>query len=99
MTEKRNSPIIVRININSIRNKFDLLISRIKDDLDVLLICETKIDDSFPTAQFLMNGFSKPYRLEHSSNVWETFPYVRDNIPSRLLGIVSQKILGKSSLN
>lgn len=99
MIKKRNSPIIVRINIKSIRNKFDLLISRINDDLDVLLICETKIDDSFPTAQFLMSGFSKPYRLEHSSNVWGTFLYVRDNIPSRLLGIISQKILDKSSLN
>ena len=33
------------------------------NNIDVLLVSETKLDDSFPTAQFLLDGFSKPYRL------------------------------------
>ena len=40
-----------QININSIRNKFDLLMNIIKNEIDILMISETKID-SFPISQF-----------------------------------------------
>ena len=46
---------------------------------------ETRLDDSFPTAQFPLNGFCKLYRLGRSSNGGGILLYVRDNIPSRLL--------------
>ena len=52
---------------------------------DILLLSETKLDDSFPTAQFSLNDFSKPYRLDRSSNGGAIILYVRDDIPSRLL--------------
>ena len=51
----------------------------------VLEVSETKLDDSFPTAQFSLNGFCKPYRLDRSSNGGGILLYVRDDIPSRLL--------------
>ena len=47
-----------RININSIRNKFDLLINIIKNEIDIFMISETKIDNSFPISQFTMTGYS-----------------------------------------
>ena len=56
-----NRPIIAQLNINSIRNKFEFLEKVICDNLDILLISETKLDDSFPSAQFLLDEFSKPY--------------------------------------
>ena len=68
------------MNINSVRNKFDLLVSRITDDLGVLLSCETKIGDSFPTGNFLMNDFSKSYRLDRFLNGGEIYLYARDDI-------------------
>ena len=40
--------IIVLLNINSLRNKFDSLMSKIKNDIDILMISETKLDDSIP---------------------------------------------------
>ena len=43
-----NQPIIVQLNINSIRNKFHFLESESSKHLDILLISETKIDESFP---------------------------------------------------
>ena len=43
--------VIVQININSIRNKFEVLLN-----VDILIISETKIDDSFPLTQFLIEG-------------------------------------------
>ena len=48
--------IIAQININSIRNKFEALVNGITDNVDILMISETKIDDSFPLTQFLIEG-------------------------------------------
>ena len=49
-----------------------------------MLVSETKLDNSFPTAQFLFDGFSKPYRLDRCSNGGGILLYVKD-ISSRLL--------------
>ena len=83
--KKLNCPIIAQLKINSTRNKFQFLEKEVCADLDILLISETKLDDSFPPAQFLLDGFSKPYRLDRSSNGGGIFLYVRDDIPSLLL--------------
>ena len=56
--------IIGHININSIRNKFEPLVSFINNNPDILMISETKIDETFPDSQFLIKGFSVPYRLD-----------------------------------
>ena len=37
--------VIGELNINSIRNKFDLLLEQIKENIDVLVV---KLDKSFP---------------------------------------------------
>ena len=50
------------LNINSIRKKFDGLKLIVNENVDILCITETKIDESFPTAQFLLPGYHKPYR-------------------------------------
>ena len=66
--KNKNRPIIAQLNINSLRNKFGFLSSWFTKYVDILLLSETKLDDSFPTAQFSLNGFCKPYRLDRSSN-------------------------------
>ena len=62
-----------------------MLCSEISPSLDLLLVSETKLDDSFPTAQFLMSGFCKPYRLDRYSNGGGLMLYIREDIPSHLL--------------
>ena len=76
---------MAQLNINSMRNKFQFLEKDICANLDILLILETKLDDSFSSAQFLLDGFSKPYRLDRCSNGGGILLYIRDDIPSRLL--------------
>ena len=49
--------IIGHININSIRNKFEPLVSFINNNLDILMISETKINDTFPASQFFNRAF------------------------------------------
>ena len=78
---------IAQLNINLMRNKSQFLEKDVCANLDILLISETKLDDSFPSAQFLLDGFSKPYRLERCSNGGGILLYIRDDIPSRLFQI------------
>ena len=59
-----NKLVIAHLNINSIRNKFDFLVEKIKGNVDILMISETKLDDSFPMGQFLIDNFSEPIRLD-----------------------------------
>ena len=51
--------IIAHLNINSIRNKFDALVHIINGNVDILVIVETKLDETFPENQFRINGFQK----------------------------------------
>ena len=55
------------ININSLRSKSDYFIEQITRNIDILMISETKLDSSFPTGQFLINGYSEPFRIDRNS--------------------------------
>ena len=52
--------ILDHLNINSIRNKFEALKFTIDHDIDIFFVSESKLVDSFPTAQFLIKAFSAP---------------------------------------
>ena len=52
--------------------------------IDILLISETKIDSSFPTAQFKIEGYTT-YRLDRNSNGGGILLYVREDILSTML--------------
>ena len=55
-----NKNIIGNLNINSFPNKFEQLKYIVMQHINILVLTETKLDDTFPTAQFLVNGFSEP---------------------------------------
>ena len=57
--------IIGQLNINSLRNKFDLL-KNTTGYFDIFLVSETKIDKSFPEAQFSIEGYSN-IRLDRNN--------------------------------
>ena len=61
-----NKLIIGHININYIRNKFNILRSILSEMLDVLVIIETRPDDSFPEQQLYINFISNfmSFRLD-----------------------------------
>ena len=52
------------IDINYLRNKFEMLQEVIGNNIDVLLTSETILDASFPSNQFILDGFTPPYRLD-----------------------------------
>ena len=51
------------MNINSISYKFDILKPMPAEVLDILMFSEIKIYDSFPEAQFYVDGFRTPLRI------------------------------------
>ena len=53
--------------------------------MDILLISETKLDDSFPSLQSLLDRILKPYRLDRCSNSGRILFYISDDIPTRFL--------------
>ena len=49
-------------------------------DTDILMITETKLDDSFPVSQFDIDGFSTPFRLDRNKNGGGILLYIRSYI-------------------
>ena len=57
----------------------------ISETIDILVIAETKIDSSFPTSQFMIEGFMKPFRYDRNQNGGGLFIYVRKRAPLKEL--------------
>ena len=72
-----------QFNINGLRNKFfevhDILIQNL---MDLLFLSETKLDGSFPNAQFRVPGF-KHYRADRNWNGGGIAAYIRNDLPHR----------------
>ena len=48
------------------------------------MISETKIDESFPLSQFIIDGFSLPYRRDRNAHGGGFLVYFRNDITSKL---------------
>ena len=63
-----NKIVVCHLNINLIWNKSDFLADQVKGNSDILMISETKLDESFPPGQFLLHGYSAPFRFDRNGN-------------------------------
>ena len=77
--------IIEQLNINSLRNKFESLVQQVTENIDILMVSETKLDNSFPVSQFLIDGSTPPFRLDPDNNGGGIMLFVREDIPCKLL--------------
>ena len=78
-----NKVIIGNLNIDSLSNKFDQLIEIVLKYVDVVVTMEIKLDDTFLTSQFLVTGFSVPYRLDQNINGGGIMIFICDDLYSR----------------
>ena len=67
------------------RNKFDALTQQITGNVDILMLSGTKLHSSFPEGQFLIPGYSAPYRIDRTCHGGGLKFFVREDIPSKLL--------------
>ena len=56
------------------------------------MISETKIDESFPNGNFIIEDFSTPYRLDRDSKGGGVILYVRQDIPCNLIAFEEKPI-------
>jgi len=63
----------------------DSLGTLVSDEVDILAIAESKLDDSFPISSFQLHNFKSPYRLDITDQSGGILVFVRSNIPSRQL--------------
>ena len=76
-----NNPLIGYLNINSVRNKIaDVQIFIQNIPLDYLVLSETKLDESFPNAQFNLDGYEIIVRWDRDKNVGGLIVFVRRGI-------------------
>ena len=53
--------------------------------MDILVISETKLDNSFPMREFEMEGYSAPIRLDRNCHGGGIILYVRSDLPCKEL--------------
>ena len=49
------------------------------------MVSQTKIDDTFPESQFLIEGFSKSFRLDRTAKGGGILLFIREDIPCRYI--------------
>ena len=54
------------------------------------MVSETKIDNTFPESQFLIEGFLTPYRLDRTAKGGGILLFIRQDIPSKYINLVKE---------
>ena len=49
------------------------------------MVSETKLDDTFPTSQFLMQGYSTPFGKNWTTKGGGILLYVREDVPCKII--------------
>ena len=60
----------------------------------ILLVSETKLDNSFPVGQFLIDGYGPPIRLDRDIHGGGLMFFVREDIPWKLLSLENKPMEG-----
>ena len=77
--------LIGQFNINSLRKKIYLLAEQIKGIIDVLVISETKLHESFPVGQFRIPGCISPFLLDRDQHSGGIMVFIREDISAKFL--------------
>ena len=67
------------------RNKFEMLKKVTGNKIDILLLSETKLDNTFPLSKFISEEFTPPYRLDRTEHGGGPMLFIREDIPPNLL--------------
>ena len=78
-----NKAIIGQINIDSSSSKFNQLKEIVLKHADLLVVCTTKLNETFPNSQFHIDGFL-PYRQNKNRNDRGFMIFVNEDMLSKL---------------
>ena len=71
--------IITHANINSPRNKFDQLKILVIDKISMVVVTESKLDDTLPDSQFHIPGYKVPFRKDGNKLGGGIIVFLRDD--------------------
>ena len=74
-----------QLNFNSFSSKFSQLKLITEKYIDTLVITKTKPDSSFSSSQFIIEGFSMPYRCDRNRLGGGVIIHVCNHIPNQQL--------------
>ena len=80
-----NRVLIGKLNINFMRNKLNQLRDTVLKYNHILILTETKLNETFLISQFLVYDFSKPYRFGRNKHGGGVMVYIWDTILSKIL--------------
>ena len=61
-------------------------------NIDISMISETKVDDSFPDCQFFLDGFGTPFRLDRNRNGKGIMLFIRNDISAKVVSTQDRPI-------
>ena len=83
--QKVHRLVIGHLDINSLPGKSNQLKVVIENNIDFLNVTETKIDSSFSSSQFMIEGFLMPFRFDRNRSGGGVIGFVQYDIPSKQL--------------
>ena len=70
------------------------LVQQVSGNIDILIVPETKSDNSFPVSQFLIDGYTPSFRLDRDNNGGGIMHFVREDIPRKPLTVENHPMEG-----
>ena len=77
--------VIIGLNVNHVAGKYNDFKLIIPGNIDIMILVETKLDNSYPTSQFLIDSYSTHFRRDRNKS--EVFLFEREDIPCKLLNL------------
>ena len=78
--------ILGHLNVNSLRSKIDAVEELMRNNIDISLFSETKLDETFPNQQFKISGY-KMFRRDRNKYGGGIMFYVNENIPCKTVNV------------
>ena len=74
--------ILGHLNVNYLWNKIESVEELMRNDIDISLLSETKLDETFPNQQFKISGY-KMFRRDRNKHDGGIMFYINENIPCK----------------
>ena len=76
------------LNVNALGNKYVSIEELVKSNIDILLLSDSKLDETFPNKQLEIQGY-KTFGKDRNKHRGGVMLHVNENIPCRVLDIDS----------
>ena len=78
--------ILGQVNVDFLRNKIEAVEELMRNNIDISLFSETKLDETFPNQQFNTSGY-KMFRRDRKKHGGSIIFYINENIPCKTVNV------------